>query len=52
MIPAVVAAGVAGKRDELVGDLLTAFIVKAPGSSISEEDILNTMAKREFRPLV
>ncbi|KAI5646189.1 AMP-binding enzyme domain-containing protein [Phthorimaea operculella] len=39
--PGVKETGVVGKRDPIIGDLPTAFVVKKPGSEVTEQELLD-----------
>lgn len=44
--PQVKDVGVVGKPDALVGELPTAFVVKKPGSNVSEKELVDFVADK------
>ena len=44
--PGVAECGVVGAPDEAVGELATAFVVKKPGATVTEKELLDFTAKQ------
>lgn len=44
--PGVAECGVVGAPDEAVGELATAFVVKKPGATVTEKELLEFTASR------